>query len=98
MRVLLLKIFILFSIIVVPILMFFFQTRWNLLHKLFCLLSIIATMIFGYITALTIYNIIIDQTVFMTNVHAVFLNPIFLLAGAYIGLFITYHFIYLLFA
>ncbi|GIP39017.1 hypothetical protein J31TS4_22970 [Paenibacillus sp. J31TS4] len=45
---------------------------------------------FGSIAAFAVYDIRRDGTVFMTSVHAVFLNPVFLLAGAYLGVYGLY--------
>ncbi|WP_246147104.1 hypothetical protein [Bacillus massilioanorexius] len=56
-------------------------------------MAFLSIIIFGSITSVSVYQIIKDQTVFMTNIHAILLNPFFLLTGAYLGLYITYQLI-----
>jgi hypothetical protein len=41
--------------------------------------------VFGIISALAVYGILRDETVFMTNIHGVFKNEFFLFSGAYLG-------------
>ncbi|MOA47096.1 hypothetical protein D3C78_1697000 [compost metagenome] len=50
----------------------------------------LSTLILGNISALAIYEILRDNTVFMTSIHAIFLNPMFLLTGAYLGVYLVY--------
>ncbi|WJH32452.1 transposase [Paenibacillus aurantius] len=50
-------------------------------------LAWVAAVVFGIIAAQAVYEIRRDGTVFMTNVHKVFENELFLLAGAYLGLY-----------
>ncbi|NOV04288.1 transposase [Paenibacillus planticolens] len=52
---------------------------------LFHLLAVVSAYAFGIITALAVYEILRDDTVFMTNIHAVFKNRLFLMSGAYLG-------------
>jgi len=70
--------------------MFYSQKVWPLLRFIYNLVSIIAVLVFGNIASLSIYKIIKDKTVFMTAIHAVFLNPLFLFAGSYIGIYVLY--------
>lgn len=56
-------------------------------------IAFIAALVFGIISALSIYQIIIDNTVFMTAIHGIFLNPFFLITGAYLGVYILYRLI-----
>lgn len=76
--------------ILIPLIMFYLQKKWNRLHFIFNLVALISTLIFGNIAAESIYQIIKDKTVFMTNIHAIFLNPYFLITGSYLGLYIIY--------
>jgi len=39
-----------------------------------------------------IYKIIRDSTVFMTNIHAIFLNPFFLVTASYLGLYVIIYY------
>jgi hypothetical protein len=70
--------------------MFYLQKKWIRFRLIFNLGAIIATLLFGNIASLSIYQIIKDNTVLMTNIHAVFLNPYFLIAGSYLGVYILY--------
>ncbi|MEN1970496.1 transposase [Lentibacillus sp. N15] len=76
--------------IILPLLMFYTQQIWPRLRFIYNLVSIVAVLVFGNIASLSIYQIIIDKTVFMTAIHAIFLNPFFLIAGSYIGVYILY--------
>jgi|SRR5690625_4582616 len=76
--------------IVLPILMFYLQKHWVRLRGIYNLIAIIAVLAFGNIASLSIYKIIKDGTVFMTAIHGIFLNPFFLIAGSYIGLYVLY--------
>jgi len=75
---------------IAPLIMFYSQKRWKRLRLIYNLVTIIAVLVFGNIASLSIYKIIIDKTVFMTSIHAVFLNPFFLISGSYIGIYVLY--------
>ncbi|MCP1123525.1 hypothetical protein CN326_20690 [Bacillus sp. AFS018417] len=49
---------------------------------------------FGTIIAFTVYDVLLQQTVFMTTIHRILLNPLFLLTGAYIGIYFLYLILY----
>nr|WP_285867619.1 transposase [Mesobacillus maritimus] len=53
-------------------------------------LAVLSALVFGNISAMAILQIIKDDTVFMTNIHGLFLNPVFLTSGAYLGLYLIY--------
>lgn len=57
---------------------------------IFNILAVLFVIIFGSIASTSIYQIIIDDAVFMTKIHALFLNELFLISGGYIGLFVIY--------
>jgi len=87
------------TIIVIPALMVYLQQKSDKMRLVFNALGVVSAILFGYIAATSITQIILEDVVFMTTIHAVFLNPIFLLTGAYLGLFfiqymidITIHF------
>lgn len=93
------NVFIIFTIIVIPALMVYLQQKSDKMRLVFNALGVVSAILFGYIAATSITQIILEDMVFMTTIHAVFLNPIFLLTGAYLGLFfiqymidITIHF------
>lgn len=89
------KILIIIFSVVIPTLMFYLQLKLKIFRFIFNCLALFAIVIFGDITSSYIYQIIIENAVFMTTIHAVFLNPIFLLTGAYLGLFMIYRLIIL---
>ena len=76
--------------IVLPFIMCFSQKKWIHFRLIFNAAAIIAVLVFGNIASLSIYQIIKDNTVFMTAIHAIFLNPFFLITGAYIGIYLLY--------
>lgn len=93
------NVFIMVTIIVIPALMVYLQQKSDKMHLVFNALGVVSAILFGYIAATSIAQIIREDVVFMTTIHAVFLNPIFLMSGAYLGLFfiqymiaITIHF------
>lgn len=62
---------------------------------IFNIFAVIATLAFGILVSTSIYQIIIDNAVFMTTIHRIFLNPYFLITGAYMGVFTIYRLIIL---
>ncbi|MFJ7920774.1 transposase [Lysinibacillus fusiformis] len=93
------NVFIMVTIIVIAALMVYLQQKSDKMRLVFNALGVVSAILFGYIAATSITQIILEDVVFMTTIHAVFLNPIFLLTGAYLGLFfiqymidITIHF------
>jgi len=50
----------------------------------------LALYVLGTIISITIYDVLIQNLVFMTSIHGILLNPFFLLAGAYIGIYTLY--------
>lgn len=73
-----------------PIVMFVMQKYFEKIRILFNIIALLSALIFGNIASLAIYEILKDQTVFMTNIHAIFLNSYFLITGGYLGLYILY--------
>ncbi|RKQ29356.1 transposase [Oceanobacillus halophilus] len=84
------KILLIISSLVLPLLMVAFQRKWRIIHLFFTLLALVSTLIFGNIAALEIYEIIRNKTVFMTTIHGLFLNPLFLATGSYLGIYLIY--------
>ncbi|MEK5431148.1 transposase [Lysinibacillus sp. FSL R7-0073] len=81
------NVFIMVTIIVIPAVMVYLQQKSDKMRLVFNALGVVSAILFGYIAATSITQIILEDVVFMTTIHAVFLNPIFLLTGAYLGLF-----------
>ncbi|GCF75590.1 hypothetical protein CN445_02880 [Bacillus cereus] len=50
----------------------------------------LALYVLGTIISITIYNVLIQNLVFMTSIHGILLNPFFLISGAYIGIYTLY--------
>lgn len=48
-------------------------------------LACLAAFVFFVVTASAVMKTLLDDTVFMTEVHSVLLNPSFLISGAYLG-------------
>ena len=83
-------IFFILGSILLPLLMLYSQkisTKFNLVYNI---LAIISILVFGNIASLSIYKVIKENSVFMTTIHAIFLNPFFLITGAYIGIYVLY--------
>ncbi|MFA1818853.1 transposase [Virgibacillus oceani] len=76
--------------IVLPFIMYISQKKWIQFRLIFNAAAIIAVLVFGNIASLSVYQIIKDNTVFMTAIHAIFLNPFFLITGSYIGIYLLY--------
>ncbi|GGA72128.1 transposase [Ornithinibacillus halotolerans] len=91
------KVFLVIGSILIPILMFYIQRNSPKLALLYHSIAVIAALVFGNIASLSIYQVIKDNTVLMTNIHAIFLNPFFLLSGAYLGVYVMYLLLNLLF-
>jgi len=70
--------------------MFYLQNKNIKFRVIFNITAVISAIIFGNIASTSIFQIPIDNAVFMTAIHGVFLEPFFLIAGAYIGVFIVY--------
>ncbi|WML57686.1 transposase [Neobacillus sp. PS2-9] len=76
--------------VLTPLFLAFLQKVQPKLRLLFNIVAIVSSLVFGNISSIAIYEIIKDNTVFMTNIHSIFLNPLFLLTGAYLGTYIIY--------
>ena len=84
------KIIIVISSIILPIIMLYVHRNIKKSALVFITLAVISAVMFGNIAASSIYQVIIDDTVFMTTIHKIFLNPLFLLTGAYLGVYMLY--------
>lgn len=90
------KIILLLGSIILPLLMYYTQRRWLSLRFIYNLIAILALLVFGNIASLSVYTIIKENAVFMTSIHAVFLDPFFLITGSYIGVYVLYRLLLLL--
>lgn len=86
----LMKIVLIAGSIVLPLFMVFIQYRWRKMCSVFNILMVISVLIAGDIAAMSLYQVIRDNAVFMTRIHGLFLNPLFMATGAYAGLYTIY--------
>lgn len=70
--------------------MIYLQTKLWFLQKAYTVAGIVSALVFGNITAVYIYNVLVENAVFMTTIHGILLNPFFLLSGAYLGIYGIY--------
>lgn len=84
------KIIITILIIIVPILMYILRSRTKHSRSIFNAIAVISLFIFSIITATSIYEVLITQSLFTTKIHGIFLNPFFLITGSYLGIYIIY--------
>ncbi|WP_168119995.1 hypothetical protein [Paenibacillus sp. HB172176] len=60
--------------------------KWMIWTRMICDLAAVATyIVFGVKAADAVMQTVEDGTVFMTEVHRVFLSHLFLVCGAYVG-------------
>lgn len=89
-EVMMMKLLIILGSVIAPFLMILCQKIRFKFRLFFNVLAILSALVFGNISSISIYGIIKDQTVFMTNIHGIFLNPLFLLTGSYLGIYLIY--------
>ena len=85
-----LKFLLVLSTVIAPAIMLFLSSKSDKLQIVFNSIAVLSIIIFGSIVSTSIYQIILDDEVFMTTIHAIFLNPAFLVTGSYLGVFIIY--------
>jgi heme/copper-type cytochrome/quinol oxidase subunit 3 len=83
------KILLVIASISFPIVMYYIQNKSKKFQIVFNIIAVISAIIFGNIASASIFQILIDNAVFMTSIHGIFLNPFFLITGAYLGVFIV---------
>lgn len=93
----LLKLLLVASSIVIPAVMVYLKSKSKRLQMIFNVVAVLSTIIFGSIASTSIYQIIRDDKVFMTTIHGIFLNPLFLMTGGYLGVFVIYRLLLLVF-
>ncbi|PEX38821.1 hypothetical protein COK00_14695 [Bacillus cereus] len=54
------------------------------------ILAYLTLYVLGTIISINIYEVLIQDLVFMTSIHGILLNPFFLISGAYIGIYTLY--------
>jgi hypothetical protein len=76
--------------IVTPLLMWLAARSKSWLLKAFHAVAMLCAVTASIIAAQAIADILMKNTVMMTEVHKIFYNPLFLGSGAYLGLFGLY--------
>ncbi|MCH5586218.1 transposase [Shimazuella sp. AN120528] len=84
------KVLLVIGIIFLPLFLCLFHRIWPKLEVYLNCAAIVSLLIFSSIASIGVYTIIRDHTVFMTSIHGLFLNPFFLITGAYLGLYVIY--------
>lgn len=84
------KLLIVLASIFVPIILLYLKHKFAVSHLIFNAIAVVSALIFGDIAAISLYNVIVDGAVFMTTIHGIFLNPLFMMTGAYLGLYMIY--------
>ncbi|CDQ41971.1 MULTISPECIES: hypothetical protein [Virgibacillus] len=87
------KLLLILGSIFIPAWMYYIQRRYRKTHIMFTFAALFAALVFGNIVATSIYQVIKNNTVLMTDIHAILLNPFFQISGLYLGAY----FLYLLF-
>ncbi|MDQ0901578.1 MULTISPECIES: transposase [unclassified Paenibacillus] len=76
--------------ILIPISMLISAWLFTMCRIIYHMLAVGCAYVFGIISVLAIYEILRDETVFMTNIHGIFQNVLFLLSGAFLGCYGIY--------
>lgn len=76
--------------LIIPTILLLLARQSFFIEKIFSLVAVISVFTFGSITMSAVYQILDNQTVFMTSIHAVFLEPFFLVSGGYLLFFFAY--------
>lgn len=76
--------------VVVPLVMYYLQQKQSKIKTLFHLIAFVALITFANIVVIKVYEINVDGTVFTMKIHGLFVNPLFLVSGAYLGVYVIY--------
>ncbi|WP_442603394.1 transposase [Paenibacillus sp. KN14-4R] len=76
--------------LIVPFIMQMTARRYRFCRQLYAWLGFLFLWLVSIIAANGVYEVVRDQTVFMTNIHGLFLNPWFLISSAYTGMYALY--------
>jgi hypothetical protein len=85
------------GIIILPVAMLWIVNIWRNFRSFFNVTAVLSAMIFGIISSISVHEVIVNQTVMMTTIHAIFLNPFFIISGSYLGLYLLYRLLIILF-
>ena len=88
------SIIIVIFVILIPLVMLFSAWLLQSFKHIFAGAAVLCAYVFGVISSLDVYQILRDDTVFMTNIHVIFTNKLFLFTGAYLGAYGIYILLY----
>ncbi|PWW07368.1 hypothetical protein DFQ01_102261 [Paenibacillus cellulosilyticus] len=77
------------SLAIVTVVLIWCFVRWTAVRRLADGLASFALIVAGAAVSGSILRVIRDDTVYMTEVHSVLLNPAFLIGGGYVLLYAT---------
>jgi hypothetical protein len=78
------------GIVLIPIIMSGTYLIWRWLRLVYDVCAIISAIVPLSAASTTIYSVIRNNTVFMTTIHALFINPFFLIPASYLGIYVIY--------
>lgn len=78
------------GIIVMPLAMTALSIIWRNARTVYHLLAALAAFAVFAVSSVKIVEIIRQGTVYMTDIHGIFVNPFFLIGGAYLGEYAIY--------
>lgn len=78
------------GIVMIPLAMSGTHLRWHWLRPIYDVVAIISAIVSFSTASITIYSVIKTNTVFMTTIHALFVDPYFLIPSAYLGFYVIY--------
>lgn len=70
--------------------MYVLRTYWHKLDFIYLTLALVSLVSFNGSLSTSVFQTLKDQTIFMTTIHQVLLDPFFLIGGGYIGLYAVY--------
>ncbi|WAH36435.1 transposase [Alicyclobacillus dauci] len=81
---------IILGIIFIPVVMSGTYFMWHRLRLVYDVVALISAIVSFSASSTTIYSVIKNNTVFMTTLHALFIDPFFLIPSAYLGVYVIY--------
>lgn len=76
--------------VIVPLGMYYLEQKQSRIKTLYHVIAFIFLIIFSNIVVIKVYEIIVNGVVFTMEIHGLFLNPLFLISGAYLGVYVIY--------
>ncbi|WP_342719154.1 hypothetical protein AAG068_10030 [Bacillus paramycoides] len=69
---------------------FYWLAKHPTIRVAFHISAYLAIYVLGTIISIHIYDVLMQDLVFMTSIHSILLNPFFLISGAYVGIYTLY--------